>query len=148
MYLKGAKLPGEQDQQASKVQELKFYKNQYGPLGESVYVQWQNGLYLPISSANVDAVERAARAREVFLILLKSFNSQNRNVSANTGPTYAPTLFIKEQEARKAGVSKEDLEEAMSALLRENQIINEKYGRADRPSSRLIINPNPGEEQL
>jgi RecA-family ATPase len=148
MYLKGAKLPGEQDQQASKVHELAFLKNQYGPPVESIYVQWQNGLYLPINSANVNAVERAARAREVFLILLKRFNSQNRNASANGGPTYAPTLFAEEQEARKAAVSKDDLAEAMRVLLATNQIVNETYGRADRPSSRLIINPTPGEERL
>jgi len=145
-FLKGYKQEGTQDITANTKRELAFMKNQYGPLSSSVILEYRNGLFLPVEgTANANAAEKAERAKDVFLILLKRFNEQNRNVSANPGKNYAPSLFIKEQETIKAALSKFDLEKAMRELLNSNQIIQRDYGRPSRSHYRLVINDNPGQ---
>ena len=42
------------------------------------------------------------RAEQVFLQLLDKFLDRGVNVSANPGPTYAPSRFADEKEARAA----------------------------------------------
>ena len=69
-------------------------------------------------------------AERVFLLLLNKFADRGVNVSANQGPTYAPNQFAKEQEAKKAHVSKAALTEAMRRLLDTGRIRSEA-ARAD-----------------
>src|SRR5262249_48143182 len=145
-YLQGYKSEGDQEPSGS-LREIVFIKNNYGPTASKVVLEYRNGLFLPVEGPqNVDTAAKAERAKEVFLILLKRFNEQNRNVSANKGPTYAPSHFVKEQEAIKAAVFSADLANAMRTLLAENQIMQEEYGRPARRSYRLVINPDPGGE--
>jgi len=109
-YLKGYKQEGDQEITTNTKRELAFMKNQYGPLSDSVVLEYRDGLFLPVEgTANANAAEKAERAKDVFLILLKRFNEQNRNVSANTGKNYAPSLFIKEQETQKAIAAAESI---------------------------------------
>ena len=146
IYLKGYKQEGAQEITTNTKRELQFMKNQYGPLSTSVILEYRNGLFLPVEgSANANAAEKAERAKDVFLFLLKRFNEQNINVSATSGRNYGPNLFIKEQEAQKATLTKFDLEKAMRELMNSNQIINQDYGRPSRPHYRLVINDKPGE---
>jgi RecA-family ATPase len=78
------------------------------------------------------------KAEQVFLVLLDKFLARGQNVSANSGPTHAPSKFADEQEARKAKVSKAALKAAMSRLLDAGRIRAEPTGRGDRSSHRLI----------
>jgi RecA-family ATPase len=78
------------------------------------------------------------KAEHVFLQLLDKFAAQGVNVSANSGPTYAPAKFAGEKEARTAKVSKAALKAAMSRLLDAGRIRSEPYGRGDRSSHRLV----------
>jgi RecA-family ATPase len=78
------------------------------------------------------------KAEQVFLALLDKFLARGQNVSANSGPTHAPSKFADEQEARKAKVSKAALKAAMSRLLDTGRIRAEPTGRGDRSSHRLI----------
>src|SRR5262245_13910068 len=45
-YLKGVK--PEEDEPEGDLRELQFKKNQYGPTGETIVVQYQGGLFLPV----------------------------------------------------------------------------------------------------
>jgi RecA-family ATPase len=147
-YLKGYKSENDQEPKG-KLREIVFLKNNYGPMSSNVVLEYRNGLFLPVDSIhNVDAAVRLAQAKEVFLATLKRFNTQDRNVSANPGPSYAPSLFVKEPEAMKAMLTSVELANAMRALLAENQIMQKDYGRPSRPHVKLTINPNPGEETL
>lgn len=75
-YLKGVKATdGEQPE--SDLRELEFKKNQYGPLGESVVLRYQGGLFLPEAGvSSLDKAVRTAKANELFLDLLRRFASQ------------------------------------------------------------------------
>jgi RecA-family ATPase len=84
--------------------------------------------------------EKAAadqKAEHVFLQLLDKFAAQGVNVSANTGPTYAPAKFAEEREAKTAKVSKAALKAAMSRLFDAGRIRSEPH-RADGRSHRLV----------
>jgi RecA-family ATPase len=139
-YLKGIK-PDGGDEPDGDLRELEFKKNQYGPLGETVVVRYQRGLFLPEASiSGLDKIAREAKADEVFLDLLKRFSGEGRNVSDKpTAPTYAPAAFAKETEAKKVHMRKPDLEEAMRRLFASSKIHIETYGRPSRPYSRLTV---------
>jgi RecA-family ATPase len=147
-YLKGYKSENDQEPKGN-LREIVFLKNNYGPMSSNVVLEYRNGLFLPVDSIqNVDAAVRLAQAKEVFLALVKRFNEQKRNVSANKGPSYAPTLFVKEMEAVHAMLTTTDLANALRALWAENQIMHEEYGRPSHRSYRLVINPEPGVETM
>jgi RecA-family ATPase len=137
-YLKGVK-PSDGEQPESDLRELEFKKNQYGPLGETVVLRYGNGLFLPVAGmSNLDKLAREAKADELLLDLLKRFAGEGRNVSDKpTSPTYAPTAFAKEAEAKKIQVRKGDLEAAMQRLFKAGKIHVENYGRPSRPYSRI-----------
>lgn len=139
-YLKGVK-PADGEQPDSDVRELEFKKNQYGPLGESVVLRWQKGLFLPEpGTSNLDKIARETKTDEIFLELLKRFTTENRNVSHNPrSPTYAPPAFAQEAEAKNIHLRKADLEAAMRRLFASTKIHVETYGRPSRPYSRLAV---------
>src|SRR5262249_32917985 len=106
MYLHGVK--AEKDQQPnSNLRLLEFLKNQYGPVSESITLEWQGGLYLPVGGATFDAATRRERAREVFIAILQRYEGEGRTASDRTGANYAPKLFAQEGEAREGMCTKE-----------------------------------------
>ena len=139
-YLRGVK-PTADEPLDTDLREIVFKKNNYGPLSESIMLRWNAGLFLPVGGDDLDQAARQAIAQEVFLSLLKRFHNANRNVSGNKGPGYAPALFAKEDEAKRAGLTSKNLEAAMRQLFKEQKITNEQYGRASNPHYRLIIKP-------
>jgi RecA-family ATPase len=139
-YLKGVKAEGG-EQPESDLRELEFKKNQYGPLGESIVLRYQRGLFLPEAGvSDLDKAERDARACEVFLDILQRFAREGRNVSENkNAPTYAPAKFEKEAEAKKYRLKKHDLEQAMRDLFRTQKIRLDQYDRPHLGRRRLAI---------
>jgi RecA-family ATPase len=139
MYLTGVKAD-DGEQPDSDLRQLEFRKNQYGPLGETIVLRYQDGLFLPLPGvASIDKAAQEARADDVFLTLLRRFTNQNRNVGDKKGTNYAPALFAKEEEAKRAGLGNSHLEAAMRRLFVENKIHLEPYGRPYRGSVRLAI---------
>jgi RecA-family ATPase len=131
-YLKSVK-PTDGEQPDSDLRELEFKKNQYGPLGESIVLRYQRGLFLPEADvSNLDKAVRAAEAEDVFLELLREFSRHNRNVSDKaTANNYAPTAFAREDSAKKRRLKKAELEKAMRSLFKADKITLEQY---DKPS--------------
>ena len=78
------------------------------------------------------------KAERVFLQLLDKFLARGVNVSANSGPNYAPAKFAAERETTAAKVSKAALKAAMTRLLDAGRIRPEPIGRGDRASHRLV----------
>src|SRR5262249_41565300 len=93
-YLKGVKAT-DAEQPDRDLRELEFKKNQYGPIGETIVLRYQRGLFLPEAGmSNLDKVARQAGAEDLFVDLLRRFSKQGRNVSEKpNAPTYAPTAF-------------------------------------------------------
>ena len=139
-YLKGVKA-GDGEQPDNDLRQLEFKKNQYGPLGESIVLRYQNGLFLPEAGvSDLDKATRTAKAEDVFLDELRRFEAQGRNVSDKaTAPNYAPTVFAREDDAKKYRLRKPELEQAMRDLFKADRIRIENYGRPSRPSYKLVI---------
>jgi DNA polymerase len=97
------------------LRQIKFRKNQYGPESAGCFVRYDNGLFLPVEGMSLDVAERATKADEVFLNLLKKFTAQGQKVSPNKSNTYAPSRFSEHPEA--LGISKDELKRAMQRLL-------------------------------
>ena len=136
-YLKGIK-PEAGEQADNDLRELVFKKNNYGPISESIVLRWQNGLFLPLPGmASLDRAAHEAKADEVFLDLLRRFTAENRNASDKKGPSYAPALFAREDEAKRAGLTNRSFEDAMRRLFKTGKIWNEPYGKASRQHYRL-----------
>jgi RecA-family ATPase len=139
-YLKGAKATDD-EQPENDLRELEFKKNQYGPIGETIVLRYQRGLFLPVAGiSNLDKLARDARAEELFLDLLRRFSAQGRNVSEKSSSNnYAPTAFAEDSDAKKLNIRKSDLKTAMSRLFNADKIYVEAYGRPSRPASRLSV---------
>jgi hypothetical protein len=71
--------------------------------------------------------------------LLDKFTARGVNVSARSGPSYAPAKFAEDKEAKQARVAKAALKAAMERLLDANRIQTELYGRRDSPAHRLVV---------
>jgi len=120
------------------LREIVFKKNNYGAISESIMLRWNNGLFLPILDVTADPAAKEAIAQEVFLTLLKRLRAQNRYVSDKPSTNYAPATFIREEEAKRAGLTKKDLERAMRLLFQRNAIWNEPVdGKPSRSSYRI-----------
>ncbi|MCA1512166.1 AAA family ATPase [Bradyrhizobium sp. NBAIM01] len=141
-YLKAAKSE-DSEQPDNDLRELEFKKNQYGPRGETLVLRYQRGLFLPEGGASsLDKLAREGRADELFLDLLRRFADQGRNVSATpTAPNFAPTAFAADPDAKRVGLRKPDLKDAMERLFSAGKVHVENYGRPSRPASRLAVKP-------
>ena len=142
-YLKSAK-PEAGEQPDSDLRELVFKKNNYGPVSETIVLRYQGGLFLPLPGiGSLEKVAKDAKADEVFIDLLTRLNREGRNVSYKPGPTYAPAIFAKEDEAKKAAMGSKALEAAMRRLFQANKIQNEPYGKPSNPHARLVVGGKP-----
>jgi RecA-family ATPase len=116
--------------------ELQFLKNQYAPAAQVVSLQWQNGLWLPVSEKAAAQVN----VEELFLILLRRFDKEGRSVSAIKSPTYAPAKFADTPEAKTAKISSTAFVAAMERLFALNKIRIEKDGPPSRIRSWIAEN--------
>jgi RecA-family ATPase len=122
------------------LREIVFKKNQYGRISESIMLRYDGGLYLPISGiGSLDQAAKITAAGDVFLSLLDRYTREKRIVHATPGSGYAPAVFAKEEEARRAGLTRKNLDVAMLELFRTKKIDNEPYGRPSRPSYRIVL---------
>jgi RecA-family ATPase len=135
-YLKGVKsTDGEQPD--DDIRELAFKKNQYGPMGETIVLRYQRGLFLPEAGlSNLDQAAKQQKAEEVFLTLLARYEREGRNVShKQSANNFAPAEFCQQPEAK--GLRKEDLRGAMTRLFAASKIHVANYGRPSRPMERI-----------
>jgi len=115
-YLKGAKPEGG-EQPDGDLRQLEFKKNQYSPMGESIVLRYQRGLFLP--EHGLSTIERAARDTEVEEALLaigKKLEARGQELSPmQQAHTYAPTVIAKDADAK--GFKKVELAAAFDRLL-------------------------------
>jgi hypothetical protein len=113
-------------------------KSNYGVPGGKIDLEWKNGLFVPIQGqTGIDKLASEKRDEEVFIGILKEFSSQGRNVNANKGPTYAPSVFAKEDPAQ--GMKRADLEGAMRRLLKAKIIKVEQFGPPSHLRTKLVL---------
>jgi RecA-family ATPase len=137
-YLTGIR-PDAGEQPDSDLRQLEFKKNQYGPIGGSIVLRYQRGLFLPEGGlSNLDQAAQDQKTDEIFLALLARFEGEGRNAShLETSNNYAPKAFCKEKEAK--GIRKHHLNESMLRLFEVGKIHVENYGRPSRPAHRIKL---------
>ena len=86
-----------------------------------------------------EKAEAERNVEHVFLALLLRFTNEGRVVNDRPGSSNAPNLFAQEPEAKLAKVGKKPLAEAMRRLFAAGKIRVEPYGRADRPSYKIVM---------
>jgi RecA-family ATPase len=135
--------------------ELEFHKNQYGPMSQTIALQWKAGLWLPATTK--DKAAEIRRVETLFLDILQRLTAQGRRFSDKRGPTYAPTKFAEQPEAKEAKMSSKTFAEAMETLLASGIIRVVEEGRPSKRRSYLeevpaserpykVIGPAPGED--
>jgi hypothetical protein len=109
-------------------------KNQYGPLSQVIKLKWSRGLWLPIS----ETAEAQFSVEDLFLTLLRRFAGQDRDVSPNKSPSYAPAKFAEQPEAKAAKASAKMFAAAMERLLSTNRIRVAHEGPKSRRTTKII----------
>jgi RecA-family ATPase len=130
------------------LRKFEVKKSNYGPPSLSVTVEWKRGVFVLAQgqkAGGLDKLALEAKADRVFLKLLAQFERQDRGVSPNRGPSFAPTEFAKLPDAE--GVTKKSLEEAMARLLKANHIRIETSGPPSRRYKRLRIAERNGADE-
>jgi RecA-family ATPase len=119
---------------------LEVMKANYGPVGETIRLRWQNGLFLPQAAMGTFDKMAADRAADsLFLKLLDKFQEQGRNVShLKSANSYAPAMFARDPERKASGIRKPALIEAMDRLFAAKRIKVESYGRPSNPHTKLV----------
>lgn len=138
LYFKRAKTDKDEEPDPE-LRVLEVMKANYGPVGETITLRWKAGLFLPIASTGgLDKLAAEQRSEHLFLKLLELFTRQGRNTSEKSNaPTFGPTLFAKENEAREAGIRKTDFEAAMRRLFATDKICLEPFGPPSKGRQRL-----------
>jgi RecA-family ATPase len=122
---------------------IEVMKSNYGPVGETINVRWENGVFVLVQITEMNSLERLAadqKADEAFLGYLVAFARQGRNLSHKPNANgYAPAEFAKEKDAKEAGMRKADFEAAMRRQLNAGKIRVEPYGSPSRGWSKLVL---------
>ena len=120
---------------------LRVKKSNCGPAGMELRLRWRNGGFiLDEFTGGFDKLAADAKAEHIFLDLLRSFETQGRDVSPNPSRTYAPTVF--EDHPKADGVRKRAFQGAMERLLCCGRIQLETFGSPSRQRKRLAIAPS------
>jgi RecA-family ATPase len=116
---------------------LSTKKANYGRTGDEWFMRWQGGVFVPEEAdTGFGASAASMKARRVFLDMLRKYTDEGRNVNANGGPYYAPTIFSKDKRSER--VSRSAMVEAMNDLFAAGRITQEEYGRSGKRATRII----------
>jgi hypothetical protein len=122
---------------------IEVMKSNYGPVGETINLRWQDGIFVLVPTTEMNSLEKLAadqKVDEAFLGYLVAFARQGRNLSHKPNANgYAPAEFAKEREAKEAGMRKVDFEAAMRRQLNAGKIRVEPYGSPSRGWSKLVL---------
>jgi RecA-family ATPase len=115
-YLVGIKPEGG-EQAEGDLRELRFKKNQYGPIGETIVLRYQRGLFLPEHKlSNIEMAAKEQALEDTLITIGKKLELRGEELSPNqTSHCYAPTIIAKDPEAK--AVKKPDLVAALKRLL-------------------------------
>ena len=115
---------------------LSIKKSNYGRTSGEIIMRWQDGVFVANAVENgLDRTAANVKAERVFLKLLRAFTAQERYVSVQPGPTFAPAFFSKHPDAE--GCSKQALRAAMERLFTANKIRTAHHGTGAKLRSHI-----------
>ena len=109
-------------------------KSNYARAGESLTLNWCDGVFAPVHQTTgiVASMERR-RAEAVFLDLLCRSEAEGRPVSDNPrASNHAPKMFARRSRNMREGYAKRDFEIAMETLFSDGKIERVAYRSPDR----------------
>jgi RecA-family ATPase len=146
-YMRSVKSEGDDEADTSDLREIVFKKSNYGPLSETIVLEWRNGMFLPkpgmSSSSPFEKAAADAKVDSAFLALLRRYSDEGRTVGHKKGPSYAPALFATSPEATAAKITSKMFEAAMERLFQAKAIFTQQYGRPSRPYYQIVISGSP-----
>jgi RecA-family ATPase len=110
-------LSADKDRADDGLRKLSFMKQNYGPRGKPIELQWNEGRFVVPNVASFERKAAENRIDEIFLMLLDRTNKRLTSVSPNPSRSFAPSEFAKEPEAIEAGITKAQFEISMKRLL-------------------------------
>ncbi|MCK1459603.1 AAA family ATPase [Bradyrhizobium sp. 2] len=116
---------------------LKIVKANYGRVGESIAMRWDDGVYA-LDSGPDPVIEKVigSKADALFLELLELFAEQGQNLGVQAGTSYAPVKMAKHSKGK--GYSKDQFAKAMQRLLDAKRVAVVTEGPPSRQRSRLV----------
>jgi RecA-family ATPase len=137
-YLVGVKSDDDGEQPEGDLRELRFKKNQYGPIGATIVLRYQRGLFLPEKKlSNIEMAAKAASAEEMLITIGKKLEARGAELSpSQTSHNYAPTVIAKEAEAK--GMKKSALIAALNRLLDAGKLAVETLRTGTTREKRVI----------
>lgn len=141
-YMRSVKNEDDDEAEPSDLREIVFKKSNYGPLSESIVLEWRDGMFLPKPGVLATPFQQAAteaKAEATFLALLARYSGEGRTVGHKKGPSYAPALFAGSPEAQAANISSKMFEAAMERLFASKAIFTQQYGRPSRPYFQIVV---------
>jgi RecA-family ATPase len=120
LYLR---VPEDKTEADAGIRVLETQKNNYGPTGQPVRLQWATGgLQLEQGTNSLVRLAEDTKVDDLFLRLLDKFSAQGRDVRSTTGSGYAPAEFEDDPEAKIAGVKAKAIKVAMARLFEAGKI--------------------------
>jgi RecA-family ATPase len=111
-------------------------KANYGRTGGEISLTWRDGVFIADApETGLDRMAGNGKAERVFLSMLSDFAAQGRHVSAQPGPTYAPSIFAKHPDSE--GCTKRALASAMEALLSRGALVVAQHGSGAKARSHI-----------
>jgi RecA-family ATPase len=138
MFLERVKCNGSEPDET--LRTLRVNKLNYGSKGGEIHLRWRDGVFeLDGDDAAASAKEAARDAEDdaVFLDLVETYAREGRSVTAQPGPSYAPTTFARDK--RCGSRSKDVLLAAMNRQLSAGAIRTEESGPPSKRRSRLVV---------
>jgi RecA-family ATPase len=115
---------------------LEVKKTNYGPSGEKVRLQWEDGCFVPEGTASAPHQAAALNAAEqTYLACLDRLTMQGREVREHPGRGYAPKTFADMPEAN--GITARAFKAAQERLFSNGVIHNVTEGPASKRTKRI-----------
>ncbi|MGY4502380.1 RecA-family ATPase [Bradyrhizobium sp. GM24.11] len=127
----------EADEKDPDARVLKVVKANYGRVGESIAMRWDDGVYA-LDSGPDPVIEGliGSKTDALFLDLLALFTEQGQNLGVQPGTSYAPVKMAK--HTRGKGFTKDQFAKAMQRLLDAKRVAVVTEGPPSRQRSRLV----------
>jgi hypothetical protein len=152
MYFRAAKRKnGDDDVEPDpNARELEFMKNNYGPVAETMKLEFHNGIFRPRGSGSPyeDKTTRAKRAEDTFLSVFVKLQNQGKTDFSpkSKAEEYLPRQIARHPDGREFTVR--DYAEAMEKLLATHKLHIIQVGSGQRKRDRVVLGPKPGTLEL
>jgi RecA-family ATPase len=131
-------LSSDKDRADDGLRKLSFMKQNYGPRGKPIELQWSDGRFVVPGVASFERKAAENRIDDLFLLLLDRANHRKMPVSPHRSNAFAPTEFLKEPEAINEGITKAQFEDSMKRLIDSDQVRPIDEGPPSRRRTHLV----------